>query len=123
MLPIVPIIVGTSSALDILAKAKKWLSADKTIEEAEGILNKRVAADVGSLQEQVRDHRSVIDKLVEQVKADKDMLEEHNEILIRLSEEIQRIGPELAGARTRSYWAIGIGALALLGMVVIALAR
>ena len=55
--------IGTSTGLDLLKKAKEWFYPDKTINEAEAILRKRMAEDVGSLQEQLRDHRQVIDKL------------------------------------------------------------
>jgi cell division septum initiation protein DivIVA len=73
-----------------------------------------MADDVGSLQEQVRIHRQVIDRLVEQVKADKDMLEKHNEVLIQLSEAAQQIAIAEARLRAISYWAIGLAGLALL---------
>src|SRR4051812_45065017 len=89
MIPIIPAIIATKTGLEILQKAKEWFYPNKALNEAEDILRKRIADDVGSLQEQVRSHRQVIDKLVEQVKADKDMIEKHNEVLIQLSETVQ----------------------------------
>jgi len=117
MIPIIPTIIATKTGLDILRKAKEWFYPDKTLSEAEAILRKRMADDVGSLQEQVRTHRQVIDKLVEQVKADKDMLEKHNEVLIHLSEAAQHVDAALARQRIVSYFAIGLAALSLFAAV------
>ena len=74
MIPIIPTIMATKASLEILQKAKQWFYPDKTLREAEAILSKRIVDDVGSLQEQIQIHRQVIDKLVEQVKADKDLI-------------------------------------------------
>jgi hypothetical protein len=119
MIPIIPTIIATKAGLDVLRKAKEWFYPDKTLSEAEAILRKRIADDVGSLQEQVRTHRQVIDKLVDQVKADKDMIEKHNEVLIHLSEAAQQVDTALARQRIASYCAMGIAGLSLLAAVLI----
>lgn len=113
MIPIIPTIIATKSGLDILQKAKEWFYPGKTLSEAEAILSKRIADDVGSLQEQVRLHRQVIDKLVEQVKADKDMIEKHNEVLIQLSETAQELAAAQAKLRTGLYGSFTVALLAL----------
>src|SRR2546428_4725648 len=120
MIPVVPIMVGTTAALDLLKKAKEWFYPDKTINEAEAILRKRMADDVGSLQEQLRDHRQVIDKLVEQVKADKDMIQKHNEVLIQLSERAQQAVVGVKRLRTLSYLAIGLAGFSAFAAIVFA---
>ena len=114
MIPIIPAIIATKTGLEILQKAKEWFYPNKTLSEAEAILSKRIAGDVGSLQEQVRAHREVIDKLVDQVKADKDMIEKHNEVLIHLSETAQHAAVAQAKLRLISFWAIGMAGLSLL---------
>src|SRR2546425_11009382 len=121
MIPVVPIMVGTTAALDLLKKAKEWFYPNKTINEAEAILRKRMADDVGSLQEQLQDHRQVIDKLVEQVKADKDMIQKHNEVLIQLSERAQQALVGMKRLRTLSYLAIGLAGLSALAAIVLAI--
>ena len=123
MIPVVPIMVGTTAALDLLKKAKEWFYPNKTINEAEAILRKRMADDVGSLQEQLRDHRQVIDKLVEQVKADKDMIQKHNEVLIQLSERAQQALVGMKRLRTLSYLAIGLAGLSALAAIVLAILK
>ncbi|MDB6024096.1 MAG: hypothetical protein JWM68_319 [Verrucomicrobiales bacterium] len=117
MIPIIPAIMATKTGLDILLKAKDWFYPNKTLAEAEDILKKRMADDVGSLQEQVRLHRQVIDRLVEQVKADKDMLEKHNEVLIHLSEAAEEVASAQARLRVITYWAIGLAGLSLVSGV------
>ena len=117
MIPIIPAIIATKTGLEILQKAKQWFYPDKTLGEAEAILRKRIADDVGSLQEQVRTHRQVIDKLVEQVKADKDMIEKHNEVLIHLSEAAQQFAAALTNLRITSYVAIGLAGLSLVAAI------
>lgn len=114
MIPIIPTIIATRAGLEILQKAKEWFYPDKNLKEAEAILSKRIADDVGSLQEQLRAHRQVIDKLVDQVKADKDMLEKHNEVLISLSESVQQIEMALSQLRRISSWAMATAGLSLL---------
>jgi len=123
MIPVVPIMVGTTAALDLLKKAKEWFYPNKTINEAEAILRKRMADDVGSLQEQLQDHRQVIDKLVEQVKADKDMIQKHNEVLIQLSERAQQALVGMKRLRTLSYLAIGLAGLSALAAIVLAVLK
>ena len=123
MIPVVPTMVGTTAALDLLKKAKEWFYPNKTINEAEAILRKRMADDVGSLQEQLRDHRQVIDKLVEQVKADKDMIQKHNEVLIQLSERAQQALVGMKRLRTLSYLAIGLAGLSALAAIVLAILK
>ena len=123
MIPVVPIMVGTTAALDLLKKAKEWFYPNKTINEAEAILRKRMADDVGSLQEQLQDHRQVIDKLVEQVKADKDMIQKHNEVLIQLSERAQQAVVGVKRLRTLSYLAIGLAGLSALAAIVLAVLK
>ena len=123
MIPVVPIMVGTTAALDLLKKAKEWFYPNKTINEAEAILRKRMADDVGSLQEQLQDHRQVIDKLVEQVKADKDMIQKHNEVLIQLSERAQQALVGMKRLRTLSYLAIGLAGLSALAAIVLAILK
>jgi len=115
--------VGTTAALDLLKKAKEWFYPNKTINEAEAILRKRMADDVGSLQEQLQDHRQVIDKLVEQVKADKDMIQKHNEVLIQLSERAQQALVGMKRLRTLSYLAIGLAGLSALAAIVLAILK
>jgi CRISPR/Cas system-associated endonuclease Cas1 len=114
MIPIIPTIIATKTGLEILQKAKEWFYPDKTLKEAEAILSKRIADDVGSLQEQVRTHRQVLDKLVDQVKADKDLIEKHNEVLIHLSQIAQQVAASQAKSRLISYCAIAIAGLSLL---------
>ncbi|NBV21732.1 MAG: hypothetical protein EBS05_07395 [Proteobacteria bacterium] len=114
MIPIIPTIIATRAGLEILQKAKEWFYPDKNLKEAEAILSKRIADDVGSLQEQLCAHRQVIDKLVNQVKADKDMLEKHNEVLINLSESVQQIEMALSQLRRISSWAMATAGLSLL---------
>jgi len=123
MIPIVPIMIGTSTGLDLLKKAKEWFYPDKTINEAEAILRKRMAEDVGSLQEQLRDHRQVIDKLVEQVKADKDMIQKHNEVLIQLSEQAQQAVAGVVRLRTLCYSAVGLACLSILTTIFLAIRK
>ena len=123
MLPVVPIMIGTSAGLDLLKKAKEWFYPDRTINEAEAILRNRMADDVGSLQEQMRDHRQVIDKLVEQVKADKDLLQKHNEVLIELSEEAQMTAAAVARLRILSYGAIGLAGVSVLAAILLAILK
>jgi glutaredoxin 2 len=119
MIPIIPTIIATKASLEILQKAKEWFYPNKTLREAEAILSKRIADDVGSLQEQMRTHRQVIDKLVEQVKADKDLIEKHNEVLIQLSETSQQVAAVLARLRIVSYSAMGLAVLALAAVIVL----
>jgi hypothetical protein len=119
MIPIIPTIMATKASLEILQKAKQWFYPDKTLSEAEAILSKRIVDDVGSLHEQIRIHRQVIDKLVEQVKADKDLIEKHNEVLIQLSETTQLIGDALTRLRAISYASIGLAILSLAACVVL----
>jgi len=121
MIPIIPTIMATKASLEILQKAKQWFYPDKTLREAEAILSKRIVEDVGSLQEQIRIHRQVIDKLVEQVKADKDLIEKHNEVLIQLSETTELIGAALTRLRAISYTAVGLGILSLAALAVLLL--
>ena len=123
MIPIIPAIIATKTGLEILQKAKEWFYPNKTLTEAEDILGQRMANDVGSLQEQVRLHRQVMDKLVEQVKADKEMIEKHNEVLIHLSETIEQLAVSQARLRAASYWGIGLAGLSLLAMIVFVLLK
>jgi hypothetical protein len=113
MLPILPILTGTSAGLDLLKKAKEWFYPDTTISDAEAIMRKRMADDVGSLQAQIQVHRTVIDKLVVQAKADKEMILRHNEVLIQLSEEAQRAAAKVGQLRILAFWAIGIAGLSV----------
>src|SRR5439155_13047323 len=123
MIPVVPIMIGTSAGLELLRKAKEWFYPDKTINEAEAILRKRMAEDVGSLQEQIRDHRQVIDKLVEQVKADKDMIQKHNEVLIQLSEQAQEAVAGVVRLRILAYLATGLAGLSVVAVIVLAILK
>ena len=119
MIPIIPTIMATRASLEILQKAKQWFYRDKTLSEAEAILSKRIVDDVGSLQEQIRNHRQVIDKLVEQVKADKELIEKHNEVLIQLSETTPLIGAALTRLRAITYASIGLAILSLVACAVL----
>jgi len=112
-------IMAISAGLNILKTAKDLFYPDQTINEAEAILRKSVANDIGPLQEQICDHRQVIDKLVGQVKADKDMIEKHNEVLINLSEAAQQTIAEVASLRLISCWAIGLAGLSVLLAVLV----
>jgi len=111
--------MATRASLEILQKAKQWFYRDKTLSEAEAILSKRIVDDVGSLQEQIRNHRQVIDKLVEQVKADKELIEKHNEVLIQLSETTPLIGAALTRLRAITYASIGLAILSLVACAVL----
>ena len=123
MIPVIPIMVGASTGLDLLKKAKEWFYPDKTINDAEAILRKRMAEDVGSLQEQLRDHRQVIDKLVEQVKADKDMIQKHNEVLIQLSEQAQQVIAGATKLRLLSYSALVLAGLSAATAIILAIIK
>ena len=123
MIPVLPIMIGTTAGLELLKKAKEWFYPDKTINEAEAILRKRMAEDVGSLQEQIRDHRQVIDKLVEQVKADKDMIQKHNEILIQLTEQAQQAVAGTARLRILCYSAIGLAGLSAFAVILLVILK
>ena len=123
MIPVVPIMIGASAGLDLLKKAKECFYPNKTINEAEAILGKRIADDVGSLQEQVRDHRQVIDRLVEQVKADKDMIEKHNEILIQLTEQAQQTAAGMVRLRIVGYASAGLACLSVLVIIIFAILK
>lgn len=113
------ILGGISASLELLRKAKEFFYPDKTINDAVAISHKRMAADVGSLQEQLRTHREVIDKLVEQVKAGKDLIEKHNDVLIQLSEATREAVAGLAGLRTLSYCAIGLAGVSLCAAILL----
>ncbi len=119
MIPIIPTILATKASLDMLQKAKAWFYPSKTLNEAEEILAKRVANDVESLQQQIQTHRQVMDKLVEQVKADKDMIEKHNEVLIQLSETMQEVGATLSKLRVTCYWALGLAGVSLCAAIIL----
>jgi hypothetical protein len=116
------IMTGISASLQLLQNARDLFRRDKTISEAAAISRKRMADDVGSLQEQLRAHREVIDKLVEQAKADKDMLEKHNDVLIQLSGAIQEAVTSVTRVRIVAYWAIGLaGSSVLLAILLLVL--
>jgi hypothetical protein len=113
------LIMTISAGLNVLKTAKDFFFPDKTINEVKAILSKDMADDIGSLREQIRDHRQVLEKLVEQVRADRDMLEKHNDVLIKLSEAAQQTVAEVARLRVVSYWAIGLAGLSILLAVLV----
>lgn len=117
----IAIIAGISTSLQLLKSAKNFFYPNKVMDEATKISAQRMADDVGSLQEQLKAHREVIDRLVVQVKADKDMIEKHNEVLIQLGETAQQAVAEAAKLRVLALWAIGVSAAALLGVIVTAI--
>ena len=110
----ISILAGISASLELLKNAKQFFYPNKTINEALAISSKRMADDVGSLQEQLRAHRQVLDKVVEQLRADKDMIEKHNEVLIQLSEATQQAIAGVARLQFVSYCAIGFAVLSTL---------
>ena len=57
--------------------------------------------------------------MVEQVKADKDLIEKHNEVLITLSETAQQIATAQAKLRAACYWAIGLAGLSVLSVILL----
>jgi len=109
----IAIIAGISTSLQLLKSAKEFFYPNKNIDEAKAITSRRMADDVGPLQEQLKAHREVIDRLVEQVRADKDMIEKHNEIIIQLGEATQEAITDAAKLRTLLWCAISLGALAV----------
>jgi len=120
----IPVVLETIAAsLNILEKAKKWFYPDKSINEAEAILRKPIPDDVRSLQEETRAHRQVIGRMVEQMKANKEMIEKHNEVLINLSEAAKQVVGEIARLRARSYWAIGLAGLSIAAAVLLAVLK
>jgi hypothetical protein len=119
MIQIIPTILATKTGLEMLQRAKEWFYPDKNIKEAEDLLRKRMADDLGSLQEQIRNHREVMDKLVDQVKADKEMIEKHNEVMIQLSQAAEQTAIAHANLRFLCFSAIGVAGLALVGVIVL----
>jgi hypothetical protein len=117
------IIAGISTSVQLLKSAKEFFYPNKTIDEASAISSKQMAQDVGTLQEQLKAHREVIDRLVEQVKADKDMIEKHNEVLIQLGEAAQEALADAAKLRIIALCAIGISALACVGAILVAILK
>jgi hypothetical protein len=104
----IPVILETIAAgLNILEKGKNWFYPDKTINEAEAILRKHIPDDVRALQEQTKAQRQVIDRMVEQLKANKEMIEKHNEVLINLSKAARQAVGGIARLRILSYWQSG----------------
>jgi hypothetical protein len=101
--------------LKILKVGKETFYPNKTIKEAESLLRKEMEGNVQSLQAQVQAHRQVMDKLIDQVKADKEMIEKHNEVLIHLSEAAEQAAQDLGRLRVMAYCAIGVAGLSLLG--------
>ncbi len=114
----IAIIAGISTSLQLLRSAKNFFYPNKILDEAATIASQRTADDVGSLQEQLKAHREVIDRLVEQVKADKDMIEKHNEVLIQLGETVQEALTEGAKLRLLARWAIGLSMAAVVAVIV-----
>src|SRR2546430_3018560 len=53
----ISILAGISASLELLKNAKRFFYPNKTINEALAISSKRMADDVGSLQEQLRADR------------------------------------------------------------------
>jgi len=82
-----------------------------------------MADEVGSLQDQMHDHRQVIDKLVEQVKADKDMIQKHNEVLIQLSEQAQEAVAGVLKLRILAYSATGLAGLSVVAVIMLAILK
>ena len=117
----IPVILETIAAgLNILEKGKKWFHPDKTINEAEAILRKHIPDDVRALQEQTKAQRQAIDRMVEQLKANKEMIEKHNEVLINLSEAARQAVGEISRLRVLSYWAIGLAGLSIAAAILLA---
>ena len=61
----------------MLRAAKETFFDDSTIKEAETISKSQLTGSVETLKEQVNTQRQVIDKLVEQIKANKEMIKIH----------------------------------------------
>ena len=114
----IAIIAGISTSLQLLRSARNLLSPNKTANDAMLIASRRMADDVGSLQEQLKAHRGVIDKLVAQVMVDEEMIEKHNDILIQLSEAAQEALSEASKLRVLAQWAIGLSAAAMVAAAV-----
>ena len=110
----IAIITGISTSVQLLKSAKKLLYPDKEAADANEFLRIQLANDVGSLQEQMKGCRRVVDKLLQQAKADREMLEQHNEVLIQLGEATQEALADISKVCTLAKWALGVAVTALL---------
>ena len=109
----IAIIAGISTSVQLALRAPKvFFYPNKAVNDAMLLASRRMANDVGSLQEQLKAHREVIDKLVEQVRVSEDLIEKHNEVLIQLGEATQQAVSDAEKLRVLAWWAIGISAAA-----------
>jgi hypothetical protein len=109
----IAIITGISTSVQLLKSAKKLLYPEKNSVDANDLLRIQLANDVGSLQEQVKACRRVADKLLEQAKADREMLERHNEVLIQIGEATQEALADISGICRLAKWALGFSVVAV----------
>lgn len=116
----VSIAILVREGLKILKVAKETFYPDKAMKEAQLLLKQEMAGNVQSLQAQVQAHRQIMDRLVEQVSADKELIEKHNEILIHLSEAADQTTLTLARLRMFTYLSAGLAALSILGVAILA---
>ena len=119
----IAIIAGISTSLQLLKSAKGLLYPNKAVNDAMLLASRRMADDVGSLQEQLRAHRDVIDKLVEQVRVSEDLIEKHNEVLIQLGEATQQAVSDAEKLRVLARWTIGLSAAAVVGVILVAVLK
>src|SRR5256885_7468590 len=115
----VSIAMFVREGMKILKVAKETFYPDKAMKEAQSLLKNEVAGDVHSFQAQVQAHRQIMDKLVEQIRADKELIEKHNEILIHLSEAADEAALSVARLRLINYCSLGLAILAMCGVILI----
>ena len=117
------IITGIAASLQLLKGAKELLYSDKSLVEALGITSKRVSGNVGSLQEQVREHREAISKLVEEARASQQIIEKHNQVLVQLGEATQQLAANLVKQRRLTWLAAGVAVVSVLVTIALAIFR
>lgn len=100
------IAVVTDSALNLLNNIKSFFN-DSKIKEAQEEFGKKAE----SLESQVQQHHSILEDLLAQSLSNKHVIEEHNQVLLNLSEVIKKLDYENNRLRKYIFSAIVISLL------------
>lgn len=110
----IAITIAVESALNLLDRVKGLFSNTK-IKEIQDTLSQKTE----SLESQVQQHRSILQDMLAQSQSNKHVIEEHNKVLLNLTEAIKALDYENNRLRKHIYiafiiWPLIIGAAAFM---------